>query len=192
MYVLYTQKQWPSMLNMRVALRTRTDPASVTQSVREAIHLIDPDLPLAKVATLNTLLSESLSQPRFAMLLLTSFGLLALLLASIGMYGVISYSVMQRTQEIGIRMALGAERRNVFGMMLGQGARLALLGIGIGLIGAFGVTRLMTAFLYGVQATDPLTFAAVSLLLVAITLLACYLPARRAMRVDPIVALRYE
>jgi predicted permease len=192
MYVLYTQKQWPSMLNMRVALRTRTDPASVTQSVRDAIHSIDPDLPLAKVATLTTLVSESLSQPRFAMLLLTSFGLLALLLASIGMYGVISYSVMQRTQEIGIRMALGAERRNVFGMVLGQGARLALLGIGIGLIGALGVTRMMAGFLYGVQAADPLTYAAVSLLLVAITVLASYLPARRATRVDPIVALRFE
>jgi putative ABC transport system permease protein len=108
------------------------------------------------------------------------------------MYGVISYTVAQRTQEIGIRMALGAERRNVFGMVLGQGARVAGLGIGIGLITAFGATRLMANFLYGVQPTDPLTFTAVSLLLVGIALLACYLPARRATRVDPIVALRYE
>jgi predicted permease len=192
MYVLYTQKPWPSMLNMRVALRTKSDPASVTQSVREAIHSLDPDLPLAKVATLTTLVDDSMSQPRFSMFLLGSFGMLALLLASIGMYGVISYSVMQRTQEIGIRMALGAERRNVFQMVLGQGARLAGLGIAIGLVAALGVTRMMASFLYGVQATDPLTFAAVSLLLVGIALLACYLPARRATRVDPMVALRYE
>jgi predicted permease len=192
MYVLYTQKQWPSMLNMRVALRTKTDPASVTQSVREAIRAVDPDLPLAKVATLTTLVSDSLSQPRFAMLLLASFGLLALLLASIGMYGVISYSVMQRTQEIGIRIALGAERHNVLGMVLRQGARLALIGIGVGLVGAFAATRAIGGFLYGIEATDPLTFVAVSLLLIAIGLLACYLPARRATRVDPIVALRYE
>ena len=136
-------------------------------------------------------MDDSMSQPRFSMLLLGSFGA-ALLLASIGMYGVISYTVAQRTQEIGIRMALGAERRNVFGMVLGQGARLASLGIGIGLIAAFGATRLMASFLYGVQPTDPFTFAVVSLLLVGIALLACYLPARRATRVDPIVALRYE
>jgi putative ABC transport system permease protein len=192
MYVLYTQKPWPSMLNMRVALRTKTDPAAVTESVREAIHSLDPDLPLAKVATLTTLVDDSVSQPRFSMFLLGSFGVLAVLLASIGMYGVISYSVMQRTQEIGIRMALGAERRNVFGMVLVQGARLAGLGILIGLVAALGVTRTMASFLYGVRSTDPLTFAAVSLLLVGIALLACYLPARRATRVDPMVALRHE
>jgi len=149
-------------------------------------------LPLAKVATLMTLVDDSMSQPRFSMLLLACFGLLALLLASIGMYGVISYSVMQRTREIGIRMALGAERRSVFGMVLGEGARLAGLGIAIGLLAALAVTRLMASFLYGVQPTDPLTFLAVSLLMVGITLLACYLPARRATRVDPTVALRYE
>lgn len=192
MYVVYTQRQWPSMLNLRVALRTKADPASMTASVREAIHSIDPDLPLAKVATLTTLVDDSLSQPRFAMLLLASFGVLALLLASTGMYGVISYSVAQRTQEIGIRMALGAERRNVFGMVLSQGARLAGLGIAFGLVAALGVTRLMASFLYGVQPADPLTFAIVSLLLVGTALLACYLPARGATRFDPLVALRHE
>jgi ABC-type antimicrobial peptide transport system permease subunit len=180
------------MLNLRVALRTKADPASMTASVREAIHSIDPDLPLAKVATLTTLVDDSLSQPRFAMLLLASFGVLALLLASTGMYGVISYSVAQRTQEIGIRMALGAERRNVFGMVLSQGARLAGLGIALGLVAALGVTRLMASFLYGVQPADPLTFAIVSLLLVGTALLACYLPARGATRVDPLIALRHE
>jgi predicted permease len=192
MFVLYTQNPWPSMLNMRVALRTKTDPASITESVREAIHSLDPDLPLAKVATLTTLVNDSMAQPRFSMLLLTSFGMLALALASIGMYGVISYSVMQRTQEIGVRMALGAARQNVFAMVLGRGARLVSLGIGIGVVAALGVTRTMASFLFGVAPTDPLTFAGVSLLLVAVALLACYLPARRATRIDPIVALRYE
>jgi putative ABC transport system permease protein len=192
MYVLYTQKPWPSMLNMRVALRTKSDPASMTESAREVIRSLDPDLPLAKVATLTALVDDSLSQPRFSMLLLASFGVLALLLASIGMFGVISYSVMQRTQEIGIRMALGAERHRVFGMVLGQGARLAGLGIAIGLLVSLGTTRMLAGFLYGVRPADPLTFAGVSLLLVVIALLACYLPARRAMRVDPLVALRNE
>jgi predicted permease len=192
MFVLYTQNPWPSMLNMRVALRTKTDPASITESVREAIHSLDPDLPLAKVATLTTLVNDSMAQPRFSMLLLTSFGMLALALASIGMYGVISYSVMQRTQEIGVRMALGAARQNVFAMVLGRGARLVSLGIGIGVVAALGVTRTMASFLFGVAPTDPLTFAGVSLLLVAVALLACYLPARRATRIDPIVALRCE
>jgi predicted permease len=191
-YVVYTQKQWPSMLNMRIALRTKADPASMTASIREAMQSLDPDLPLAKVATLTTLVGDSLSQPRFAMLLLASFGVLALLLASIGMYGVISYSVMQRTQEIGIRMALGAERRSVFRMVLSQGARLAGVGIAIGLLAALGLTRVMSSFLFGVQPTDPLTFAIVSLLLVGTALLACYLPARRATRVDPMIALRHE
>ncbi len=192
MYVLYNQKPWPSMLNMRVALRTKAAPAGVTESVREAVHAIDPDLPLAKVATLATLVDDSMSQPRFSVLLLGSFGVLALLLAAIGMYGVISYSVLQHTQEIGIRMALGAQRRKVFRMVLGQGARLAAMGIAIGLVAALGVTRLMARFLFGVRPTDPLTFAGVSLLLLGIALLACYLPARRAMRVDPMVALKYE
>ncbi|HEY4949391.1 MAG TPA: ABC transporter permease [Candidatus Acidoferrales bacterium] len=192
MYVLYNQNPWPSMLDMRVALRTKADPAGMTESVREAVHAIDPDLPLARVATLTTLVNDSMSQPRFSVFLLGAFGVLALLLASIGMYGVISYSVLQRTQEIGIRMALGAQRRSVFGMVLGQGARLAGLGIAIGLIAALGGTRLMASFLFGVRPTDPLTFAGVSLLLLGIALLACYLPARRAMRVDPMVALKYE
>ncbi|HET6840583.1 MAG TPA: ABC transporter permease [Candidatus Angelobacter sp.] len=192
MYVPFTQKPYPSMSMMYVVLRTKTDPASVLNSVREAIHSIDPDLPIAEAATLSTIRDKSMSQPRFLMLLLASFGVSSLLLACIGIYGVISYSVMQRTAEMGIRMALGAQRGNVFRMVIGQGVRLAGAGIMIGLVAAFGLTRLMASFLYGVPATDPLTFAGVSLLLAFVALLACYLPARRATHVDPIIALRCE
>ncbi|MGC1105331.1 MAG: ABC transporter permease, partial [Candidatus Acidiferrales bacterium] len=192
MYVPYTQKIWPSLLTMDVVLRTTQDPASLAASARQAIHSVDSDLPVADVKTMNDIVGDSVAQPRFAVLLLGAFGGLALLLATIGMYGVISYNVVQRTQEIGIRITLGAQRRDVFRMVLGHGIRLAALGIGIGLAAAFGVTRVMKSFLYGVAATDPLTFVAVSLLLLAVALLACYIPARRAMRVDPMVALRYE
>jgi predicted permease len=192
MWVLYNQKPWPSMLNMRVAVRTAADPTGILPGLREAIRSIDPDLPLAKVATLTTLVDRSLTQPRFAMLTLCGFGALTLLLACIGLYGVIAYSVAQRTREIGIRMALGANRKAVFAMVLGEGTRVTLLGVGIGVVGAQGVTRLMAGMLYGVGASDPLTFAGVAVLLCAIGLMACYLPARRATRVDPMVALRHE
>lgn len=192
MYVLYNQKPWPSMLSMRIAVRAQADPAAMTSSVRQAIQSIDPDLPLANVNTLDVLMSDSMSQPRFSMLLLGSFGGLAMILAAIGMYGVISYSVMQRTQEIGVRMALGAESRTILGMVVGQGVRLCGLGIAIGLLAAVVVTRLMKSFLYGVQPTDPLTFVGVASLLICVALLACYVPARRATKVDPVIALRYE
>jgi predicted permease len=192
MYVLYNQKVWPSMLNMRVALRTRSDPMAITGSVREAVASLDMDLPLAKVSTLTKLVDDSMTQLRFVMLAVASFGMLALVLASIGMYGVISYSVSQRTREIGIRMALGAGPAGVFAMVLGQGARLAGLGIVIGFAAALGVTRVIASFLFGVRPTDPLTFAGVALLLAGVAAVACYLPARRATKVDPVNALRYE
>ncbi len=192
MYVLFNQKVWPSLDTMQVALRTRADPASLAGPVREAMRSVDPDLPLGKLTTLTMLVDESMTQPRFSMLLLGAFAALALALASIGMFGVISYSVAQRTREIGIRMALGAHRRDVFRMILGQGARLAVLGITIGLLIALMVTRLMARFLYGIQPTDPLTFLSVSALLAAVALLACYVPARRATKVDPMIALHYE
>lgn len=192
MYVPYTQKQWPSMLAMHVAVRTKVDPASIAGSLREAVYAADRDLPVAKLAPLRTLVEDSMNTPRFTMLLLGSFAGLALLLATIGMYGVISYSVAQRTQEIGIRMALGAARGRVFAMVLLQGARLAAIGLAIGLLAALAATRLLVSFLYGVKPTDPLTFAAVAALLAGVALLACYVPARRAMRVEPVIALRYE
>ena len=192
MFVLYNQNPWPSMLNMRIALRTKTDPAAMTAGVREAIQSLDSDLPLAKVATLTTLVDASLSQSRFSMLLLAFFGLLALLLASVGVYGVISYSVMQRTREIGIRVALGANRRDVLGMVLAQGGRLAAIGIGVGVLAALGVTRLMGSLLYQVKPTDPLTFVLVSLVLAAVAFIASLGPAWRATRLDPVAVLHAE
>jgi predicted permease len=195
MFVPYTQNEirtWPSMQTMQFAVRTRTDQIEITESVRQAVHAVDPDLPVAKFTTLATLVDRSMTADRFSMLLVGSFGLLALILASIGMYSVISYSVMQRTPEIGVRIALGAQRAQIFVMILQQAGRLAIAGIAIGLIAALGATRLMTRFLYGVQPADAVTFAAVSLLLASVVFWACYVPARRAMKVDPMTALRYE
>jgi len=192
MYVPLTQKPFPSMAIMSVVLRTGANSSAVLGGVRNAFHSIDPDLPIAQVETLATIKSNSMAQPRFAMLLLTSFGLLAVLLACIGMYGVISYSVVQRTQEIGLRMALGAPQGAVFSMVVMQGASLAGLGILAGLATAFALTRLMSGFLFGIQPTDPITFVGVSMLLATVAVLACYLPARRATQVDPMIALRYE
>jgi putative ABC transport system permease protein len=192
MYVPYTQKPYPSMLIMHVVLRSAADAESLTGSVREAVAKLDPDLPIAKVTTLKTIMDNSLAQPRFSMLLMASFGGIALLLACIGMYGIISYSVAQRTREIGIRLAVGAQPRQVLTMILGHGARLAGLGIVIGLLAALSATHVMESFLYGVQSTDPITFVGMTLLFIVVALLACYLPARRATRVDPLIALRYE
>jgi putative ABC transport system permease protein len=190
MYVPYTQNPYPSMLTMHVALRTNADPRSLTSDVRAAVRSLDPELPVAKVMTLTEVVSNSLAGIRFAMLLLAGFGGLALILASVGMYGVISYGVSQRTREIGIRIALGAPRKRVIGMVLSQGACLTGLGIAVGLVCALGANRLMSNVLYGVPATDAPTLAGVSLVLIGVALMACYLPARRAVRVEPTIALR--
>jgi predicted permease len=195
MFVPYTQneiKTYPNMQAMQYAVRAKGDPATITAGVRKAVNAVDPDLPIANYATLTTLVDTSMTADRFAMLLLGAFGAVAVILAAIGMYGVISYSVMQRTPEIGVRIALGARREQIFVMILKQGSRLVCAGIAIGLIGAFTTTRLMMNFLYGVQPTDPFTFTGASLLLVAVALLACYVPARKAMKVDPMIALRCE
>jgi predicted permease len=196
MFVPYTQnkslEESPSIQSLHYVVRTKGDPASITESVRQAVHAEDPDLPIARFAMLATLVDASTVTDRFSMLLLAAFGVLALLLASIGMYGVISYSVMQRTPEIGIRIALGAGRGQILLLVLKQGSLVVCSGIVIGLIAAFTTTRLMTRFLYGVQATDTVTFAAVSFLQVVVALLACTVPARKAMKVDPMIALRYE
>jgi putative ABC transport system permease protein len=164
----------------------------LTGSAREQIHRLDPDLPISSVATLGTLLDDSLIGQRFAMYLIGAFGILSLLLACIGLYGVISYSVLQRTREMGIRMALGAKRTKVIGMVLGEGARLTGVGMAAGLLAALALTRLMANVLFGVQPTDWVTFAIVIPLLAAVALAASYVPAYRASRVDPVTALRHE
>jgi len=175
-----------------LVVRSRVEPLSLVQTVKGAVWSIDPEQPVWKVRTLEHLLSVNVADRRFVLWLMTCFAGLAVLLTALGIYGVVSYTVAQRTHEIGIRMALGAEGRDVLRMVLGRGMRLALLGVGAGLVAAFGVTRLMAGLLYGVSATDPLTYAAVALLLAFVALVACYIPARRATKVDPLVALRYE
>jgi predicted permease len=195
MFVPYTQneiKMWPSMQTMQFAVKTKLDATTISNAIRDAIHSIDPDLPIANFTPLSTLVDDSMTVDRFATLLITCFAGFALLLALIGMYGVVSYSVLQRIPEIGIRMALGAQRRQIFLMVVKQGSYLACSGIAIGLCAAFISTRLMRGFLYGVSPNDPVTFALVALLMVAITILACYIPARKAMKINPMVALRYE
>jgi len=173
-------------------VRTASDPAALAQAITLRLHGYDASLPVTHVMTLDTLLADSVSSRRFSSFLLGVFAALALLLAAVGIYGVMSYVVSMRTSEIGMRMALGAQPRDIWTLIIGRGARLALAGVALGLLGAFALTRLITSLLFGIQPTDPLTFGGVTLLLVGVALLACYVPARRAMRVDPIVALRYE
>jgi len=175
-----------------VAVSTKGDPNAVVGAVRNAVHSVDPGMPIAQVNTLDKMIEGSVGQRRLSMILLGLFSGIALLLASIGIYGVMSYSVAQRSRELGIRMALGAERASVLRLVVGQGMGLAGLGVLIGLVAAFGLTRFLAAQLYGVGATDPMTFGTVAGLLVVVALLASLLPAMRATRVDPVVALRDE
>jgi len=173
-------------------VRTNVDPSTVATSVQRAIRSIDPAQSGSGTKTMDQLLSDSVGQPRFYSLLLGSFALLALVLAVVGVYGVISYAVAQRTHELGIRIALGARVQHVLMLVMGQAMRLVMLGAVIGLASAFALTRLLKKLLYEVNADDPMTFCAVALLLALVALLACYIPARRATKVDPLVALRYE
>jgi predicted permease len=177
---------------MNIAVRTAGDPGALTSVVTHEIHSLDSQLAIAKIHTMDQDMSDSVAGPRFNTSLLGIFSIAALLLAAIGIYGALAYAVAQQTHEIGIRIALGAQRRDVMRLVLAHGARLALIGIAIGLLAAFVLTRLMGSLLYGTSASDPLTFAAVSAVLFLVALLACYIPARRAMKVDPMVALRYE
>jgi putative ABC transport system permease protein len=176
---------------LAVMVRTTGEPLQLASAARDQVKAIDKDQPLT-ISTMDQILSESVAVQRFNALLLGSFATLALLLSMVGVFGVINYSVAQRTHEIGIRIALGAPRGNVFKLIVGQGLVLALSGIAIGCAGAFALTRLITSLLFGVSPTDAPTFAIVSSLVTAVALLACYLPARRATKVDPLVALRYE
>jgi putative ABC transport system permease protein len=191
MQVYLPHQQSPSQ-QMTLVVRAGGDPASQTAAVRNEIWAVDKDQPVYNIRTMEQVLAKSIAGRRFNMLLLGIFASVALLLAAVGIYGVISYSVTQRTHEIGIRMALGAQGRDVLRMVVGQGMILALIGVAIGVIASFALTRVMSSLLFGVSATDPLTFGGIALLLTVVAFLACFIPARKAAKVDPMVALRYE
>jgi predicted permease len=178
--------------DLAIFVRGRLDTAAIPVELREQVQSVNPELPVFGGQTLNEVVSASLSERRFSMEIVALFALTALLLAGLGIYGVISYIVSERTHEIGIRLALGAQSLNIMRMVLRQGFGLAIVGTSVGLVCALIVSHLMAGLLYGVRPTDPLTFAGVALLLIGVALLACYIPARRAIRVDPLVALRHE
>ena len=189
---VYVPNQQMPVSAMSLVIKTAQDPAKLTSIIRERIWTVDKDQPITRVLTMNEIYSQSVSQPRFYMLLLTIFAVIALVLAAVGIYGVMAYSAAQRTPEIGIRLALGAQQRDVLRLVLSQGMILVLIGTAIGLAGAGALTRILSGLLFNVTATDPAIFAVIALLLMSVALLACYIPARRAMKVDPMVALRYE
>jgi len=173
-------------------VRTSVEPSSVAGAVRRAAAEVDKSASVSDVKTLEHIVSQAVTQPRFNLFLLGLFSGIALLLSAAGIYGVTAYSVTQRTHEFGIRMALGAQRSDVLKMIIKQGMLLISTGIAIGLLASFALTRLLKAMLFGVGLTDPLTFVTITLLLSLVALLACYIPARRATKVDPLEALRYE
>jgi putative ABC transport system permease protein len=193
MYVPYAQttsQQWFAPRDL--VIRTTGDPTSLTSAVRNEIREVDPNQPVSNVRTMDEVLGEETSSRRVGMVLLTAFAMLALLLASVGIYGLLSYTVVQHTPEIGVRLALGARPRDILVMILRRGMALALAGTAVGLVSALALARLISSLLFGVASADPATFAGVPALLLAVALVACYVPARRAARVDPNVALKYE
>ena len=190
LYLPYGQS--PSTSGGSFIVRTTRAPKTLIPDVRSLVQTLDKELPITAVRDMPAVIASSTADWRFRAVLLSAFGGLALVIAAIGVYGVISYSVAQRTREIGVRVALGAQHRDVLGLVLWQGMRTTVLGLGIGLVGAFALTRLMTNLLFGVSATDPVTFAGIALLLSLVALAACLLPARRAMRVDAVTALKYD
>ena len=177
---------------MTVIIKGASDPNQLISSARNAVREIDPDQPIYSPRTMNEIRAESVQGERLTLTLLSLFAGIALVLAIVGIYGVMSYSVTQRTHEIGIRMAIGARPRDVFKMILGHGMKLALIGVGLGLLAAFFVTRFMATMLFGVEPTDATTFGAITAILIGVALLACYLPGRRATKVEPTISLRYE
>ena len=188
-YVPYAQHQVDSLT---IAVRTAGDPMAFVPVARADLASLDRDLPLAGVRTMDEVIGRSIAERRFTMLLLATFAAVAVLLAAIGVYGVLAYLVSQRTQEIGVRLAIGATPGDVARLFVREGAGLTLIGVACGLAGAVAVTRALSTLLFGVTTTDPLTFAAVAALLALVALLASYLPARRAARVDPMSALRAD
>jgi putative ABC transport system permease protein len=189
MYVSYLQHPWPFMT---FVVRTTGPPDNVTSAVRNQVWNLNKDQPIDKIMTMEQILFESVAQPRLYMLLLTGFAVLAIFLAAVGVYGVMSYVASQRTHEIGIRMALGAQQSDILRLVVRQGMVNVLIGIALGLVASFALTSVLTTLLYEVRTTDPATYGLVLLLLAGVALLACYLPARRATKVDPITALRNE
>ncbi|HKP88258.1 MAG TPA: FtsX-like permease family protein, partial [Blastocatellia bacterium] len=191
MQIYLPEAQFPGSF-MTLVVRTSSDPTSLVAAIKNEILAVDPDQAVYDINTMEQLLSNSISLRRFSMMLLIIFAALALTLSAVGIYGVISYSVAQRTHEIGVRMALGAGRRDILKLVIGQGMTLTLIGVAIGVGASFAVTRLMASLLYGVSATDAATFIFIPAILAGVALGACFVPARRAMKVDPMVALRYE
>src|SRR4030095_6347370 len=189
---IYTPFPQTPFLWSYVMVRTSSDPAALTASVRSAVSSADPNISAVNIQTMRQLVSQSVASPRFNTILLSAFAGLALMLAAVGLYGVMSYLVTQRTREIGIRMALGARPRDVFKSVVGNALMLALIGVGVGLTGALAVTRVMSTLLFGVSATDPMTFVVISVLLTGVAVAASSVPAHRATKVAPMVALRYE
>jgi putative ABC transport system permease protein len=178
--------------DLAIFLRGQLDPAAIPQEVREQVQSVDRELPVFGAKMLPEVVSGALSQRRFSMETVLLFALTALLLAGLGIYGTISYVVGERTREISVRIALGAQRKSILGMVLRKGLELAIAGAMVGFVVALIVSHLMAGLLYGVSPSDPLTFVGLTIVLTAVALAACYIPARRAMRVDPIIALRYE
>jgi len=192
MQMYFTYRQLRSLMPNALIVRTAVDPLSVATSVRNAIWAVDKDQTVANVDSMEHIVAGAVARQRFSMLLLAIFAGVALVLAAVGIYGVMSYSVAQQTREIGIRMALGAQRSDVLKMTVIQGLKLVGLGLIIGLGAAFVLTRVMATLLFGISATDPLTFISISFVLLAVALLASYIPALRATRVDPMIALRAQ
>lgn len=184
--------QWPMAFVNHFAVRTTVDPKAMLPIVRNEVAALDPMQAITRVATMDEMVATHLAQPRFSAVLLNWLSGLALLMAAVGIYGVLAYSVAQRTGEFGVRLALGAQTRDILRLVVGQGMRLVLMGITIGLVAAIGLTRLLKTLLFGVSATDPMTYAGAALLLIAVALLACWIPARRATKIDPLQALRQE
>jgi putative ABC transport system permease protein len=175
-----------------VIVKASADPNQLIATLRQQVKNVDPDQPIYNIRTMDEIRAESVSPERLNLTLLSIFAGIALVLAIVGIYGVMSYAVTQRTHEIGVRMALGARTADVLKMVLTNGMVLALIGVALGLVGAFGLTRLMSTLLFGVEPTDAVTFTVVSVILIFVALFACYVPARRAAKVDPLKALRYE
>ncbi len=188
-YRPYSQSGWPFMT---IATKTASAPGTFIAPIKSALRTIEPNHPVDGVRRMEEVVGGSVASRRFPMLLLSGFALLALLLAAVGITGVVGYSVVQRTQEIGVRIALGAQTRDVLGLVLGHSLSWTMIGVGVGIVASFGLLRLLRTLIFGVTPTDPFVLVSVSLLLVAVALLASYVPARRAMRVDPVSALRGE